>query len=142
MNGNIVYYDYLNEESKYFTPNKSTVDVREFNVIDLPIDCVVSREGNSVWKVYNFKDAPLKNQGWKIHISTTLEDAKQVLKIVSSILLERKIAFKHIVSDWDLINTNSKTANRASSGKFITIYPPTDDEFLNLLDILYNTLYS
>ncbi|MGE7624851.1 class III lanthionine synthetase LanKC [Viridibacillus sp. NPDC096237] len=142
MKGNIVYYDYINEESKYFTPNKSTVDAVEFDLENLPSECVVSKQENSVWKVYTFKGVTLKNQGWKIHISTTFEDAKQILKIVSDILLERKVSFKHIVSDWDFINTNSKTANRASSGKFITIYPPTDDEFLNLLDILYNTLHS
>ncbi|NRR23037.1 class III lanthionine synthetase LanKC [Brevibacillus sp. MS2.2] len=142
MKANMVYYDYLNENSKYFTPNKSSVTEREFNVTNLSDDCVVSKEENSVWKMYMFKEQSLQAQGWKIHISATLDNAEQILQKVSNILVERKVHFKHLASEWDYLTTNSKTANRASSGKFITIYPPSDDDFLNLLDLLYTTLHS
>ncbi|MFP3441302.1 hypothetical protein R0K18_26580, partial [Pantoea sp. SIMBA_133] len=67
-------------------------------------------------------------------------NAKQILSKVSDLLVARKIPFKHLKSEYEFINTNSKTANRASSGKFITIYPPSNEAFLNLLSLLYNTL--
>ncbi|MBS3678770.1 class III lanthionine synthetase LanKC [Ornithinibacillus massiliensis] len=140
MDRNFAYYDYLNEDSNYFVPIKPSYSGEEYSVVNLPDGCIISDDERSVWKVYNFKESVLIEQGWKIHISATINKAKEVLSIVSDLLIDRKIAFKHLKSEYEFINTNSKTANRASSGKFITIYPPSNEEFLNLLNLLYDKL--
>ncbi|MEK3906711.1 class III lanthionine synthetase LanKC [Oceanobacillus sp. FSL W7-1309] len=140
MDKNLAYYDYLNEDSNYFVPNNLTPSSEKYLVMNLPDDCIISNDEKSVWKVYNFKEGILIEQGWKIHISATINNAKQILSKVSDLLVARKIPFKHLKSEYEFINTNSKTANRASSGKFITIYPPSNEAFLNLLSLLYNTL--
>lgn len=65
---------------------------------NLSDDCVVSREENSVWKMYKFKEQSLQAQGWQINISATLDNAEQILQKVSNILVERKVHFKHLAS--------------------------------------------
>lgn len=84
----------------------------------------------------NIDELPI--QGWKIHISANIEDSKNVLRDVSKHLIEKKISFKYVPSEYDLLLTYSKSADRIEAGKFITIYPKDDEEFCGLLDPLMN----
>ncbi|MDR0626556.1 MAG: hypothetical protein LBG11_04725, partial [Bifidobacteriaceae bacterium] len=43
------------------------------------------------------------------------------------------MSFKYLPSLDALFNQNRKYAPRSSSGKFVTIYPADDDEFIDLL---------
>lgn len=79
-------------------------------------------------------------QGWKIHISTTIDSAEKTLEIVSNVLFDYKISFKYVKSLWELSIKNSKYSNRSAAGKFITIFPPNEQVFLNLLEILSSLL--
>lgn len=83
---------------------------------------------------------PIPPQGWKIHISSTLENTQKTLDIVSNILISRNTHFKFVMSTWDLFVKNSKYGDRSASGKFITIYPATDYLFYTLLDELNEAL--
>lgn len=77
-------------------------------------------------------------QGWKIHISATILTAKEILKRVVPILIEKITSFKFVV-DLDILKfINSKNSNRASSGKFITIYPETEERFKEILEKIYS----
>ncbi len=88
-----------------------------------------------IYANFNLSEVPL--EGWKIHISCTLKNYKQIIKSVIPILLKGKISFK-IVKDIELYRQNSlKTGDQFSYGKFITIYPASKEHFLNLLEILY-----
>lgn len=113
------------------------VNSKVYKVPNLPDCCVTSNEENSPWVFYTFKGKKIKDQGWKIHVSATLDNAHEILEDVSKVLIDRQIAFKHIMDESSLLTINSKNGNRTNSGKFITIYPPTDEVFLELLDILY-----
>ena len=78
----------------------------------------------------------LPKQGWKIHITASLIDAQDLLNSIAIFLIQSNISFKFIPSFEKLKALNSKYANRAESGKFITIYPKSEQEFLGLLDKL------
>ncbi|AMX00148.1 class III lanthionine synthetase LanKC [Rummeliibacillus stabekisii] len=140
MDQNYKYFNYLMDGTRYFSKYnpKNRKDVKDFRVTTiLPQNCFIVTEDESPWKFYSFKDHEIKEQGWKIHISATMNNAQEILEDVSRILIEQQIPFKHIVDAPSLHSLNSKTGGRASSGKFIAIYPSTDTEFLELLDVLY-----
>lgn len=77
-----------------------------------------------------------QNKGGKIHVTSSLEDSKSVLDKVARLCLDKKIEFKHLKNKDSFMKMNSKNANRASSGKFITIYPKNNEVFVELLEMI------
>ncbi|MEV7415313.1 class III lanthionine synthetase LanKC [Streptomyces sp. NPDC089919] len=65
----------------------------------------------------------LPTQGWKIHVSACLDNAETVLGKVHAYCVERRTAFKFVPSRYLLHLRNAKYADRAASGKFLTVYP-------------------
>ncbi|MGG0369607.1 class III lanthionine synthetase LanKC [Priestia endophytica] len=137
MNKNQLYFNYLKRGSQYYEKIDSTDTKLVYKVTNLPDNCSTVTEENSPWKFHNFKNRKLKDQGWKIHVSATINNAQEILEEISEVLIEKEISFKHIIDEPTLHSINSKNGNRISSGKFITIYPPTDEVFVELLDTLY-----
>ncbi|MFB8733359.1 hypothetical protein ACEQPO_03745 [Bacillus sp. SL00103] len=80
----------------------------------------------------------MPKQGWKIHITTDIEEAQKTLDIVIPYLIKNKVSFKFVPNERQLLFKNSKNGDRASSGKFITIYPNNKKTFLKLLSDLDN----
>ncbi|MFD5065241.1 class III lanthionine synthetase LanKC [Streptomyces sp. NPDC058394] len=68
----------------------------------------------------------LPSQGWKIHVSACLDNAERVLAAVQAYCLQNEVAFKFVPSRYLLHQRNAKYADRAASGKFITVYPDDD----------------
>jgi serine/threonine protein kinase len=87
-----------------------------------------SRFEQGVWIAVHPHDVDLPPQGWKIHISARLDDAEDVLRIVWDYCVARKVVFKFLRSRDILLVINSKHADRASSGKLLTLYPVGDAE--------------
>ena len=79
-------------------------------------------------------------QGWKIHISATLDNYQIILDSVTTICLTNDTPFKFINSIEKLFFIYSKKTSQTEIGKFITIYPENDQTFLYLLDVLYQEL--
>jgi hypothetical protein len=76
-------------------------------------------------------------QGFKIHVSSVPRHAARVLDLVVPELVGRRTGFK-IAGDVQLHSfLLSKRAGRGGSGKFMTIYPPNDAAFAELLQALY-----
>lgn len=75
-------------------------------------------------------------QGWKIHITSELKDAQNMLYDVAQHLIEKHISFKFVPNLKALEAKNLKYASRIASGKFITVYPEHEPQFLELLDEL------
>ncbi|MFF0504576.1 class III lanthionine synthetase LanKC [Streptomyces fimicarius] len=86
-----------------------------------------SRRGD--WLAYSPDGLRLPPQGWKIHVSAALDNASCVLERVVAHCLEHRLAFKCIPTPGLLALRNAKYADRAGSGKFITVYPPSDEAF-------------
>jgi serine/threonine protein kinase len=59
--------------------------------------------------------------------------APHILALVAGVCFAHGATFKHLPSREALWEQNSKYADRGRSGKFITVYPSGDDEFVSLL---------
>ncbi|WP_083910944.1 class III lanthionine synthetase LanKC [Henriciella marina] len=104
----------------------------------IPSDWLCRRSG--AW--WNF--APLNNNlpdsGFKIHVSSNLESAPDVLTQVSRMAFSCGVPFKFIVDQKLHEFSNSKNYSSWSCGKFITIYPASTREFSVLIDWLRTAL--
>lgn len=105
------------EESSFYAPVRGAV----------PLGWARSRRGD--WLSYSPEGLQLPPQGWKIHVSAALDNAASVLDRVVGYCLEHRLAFKCIPNPGLLALRNAKYADRAGSGKFITVYPPSEDAF-------------
>jgi len=116
-----------------YTPNDK--DFRDEVALGLSTTWQMERTG--VW-YYCFPANPLfrvSHQGWKIHVSSELTHAAELLRRVLPILKQREVSFKFAVDRQMLTLLNSKLWHRGGSGKFITIYPP-EEVFQTLLQEL------
>ncbi|MFT4051954.1 MAG: hypothetical protein QM677_06865 [Microbacterium sp.] len=77
-------------------------------------------------------DVELRQQGWKIHVSATPENAAHILASTAEVCVREHVPFKFIGTREHLITRNSKSADRSASGKFITVYPRDDDQLTDL----------
>ena len=79
---------------------------------------------------------PLPNQGWKIHVLSAQSNANDILQAVVPVLDARSIDFKFALDHRVLAMMNSKRWGRQGAGKFVTIYPIDEAEFVDLLEHL------
>ncbi|NJQ17689.1 class III lanthionine synthetase LanKC [Streptomyces bohaiensis] len=91
-----------------------------------PLPSGWQRADRGDWVSWSPAAASLPQQGWKIHVSATLDNAPAVLERVVALCVSRKVPFKCVPSPALLLRRNAKYADRAGSGKFVTVYP--DDE--------------
>jgi hypothetical protein len=93
-------------------------------------------EQRAEWTLLGPRGVCLPPQGWKVHLSACLDNAATILGIAWDYCVAHSIAFKFLTTRADLLVRNAKYANRAGSGKFITLYPPNDAEFEEMVDRL------
>lgn len=82
-----------------------------------------TRSDDTVWVHHHRDGVTLPEQGWKIHVSTIPSAAQAVLDAVAVFCRRTGTTFKHLRDERQLERVLSKEADRASSGKFVTIYP-------------------
>ena len=75
-------------------------------------------------------------QGWKLHLSATPRDGLALLQRVLPILVRTGTPFKFLLDRPLLELSNGKNWSRATSGKFVTIYPKSRHEFTSLAEML------
>lgn len=90
------------------------------------------RGSSGPWVMCTPADVELRQQGWKIHVSATPENAANILASTAETCVRGHVPFKFIGTREQLITRNSKSADRSASGKFITIYPRDDDQLTAL----------
>ena len=96
--------------------------------------------GTSIEMVYEVSLYELEEFGFKIHISATINNYKQVFDVVSELLEQEGAMYKYL-SDFNKIYKNfSETESLAESGKFITIYPRNRENCIKLLEKIYQKL--
>ncbi len=137
MEGEFKYLEYITQSSAYYKKPTKKESV-EFIVEGLDNTWTISKE-DSFWTMYFVPEVEMIEQGFKIHVSTVYENAKNTLNIVSELLIKKKIAFKHVKDKTALYSMYSKHGSRISAGKFITIYP-NEKEFYPLLEELDEAL--
>ena len=88
------------------------------------------------WTYCNILGKKLNVQGWKIHISATYKNHKDILEKVVKLAVEHQMCFKFATNEENFMYINSKNIARASAGKFIVLYPD-EKEFEMVLEELY-----
>jgi serine/threonine protein kinase len=111
-----LFYDVLHSTTK-----------ASFRTADRPLADGWIRKEQDDWWVFRSGRTDLPAQGWKIHVSATLDNADRVLDTVWDYCLPRGIDFKFLRSPGALLGRVSKYAPRGYSGKLVTIYPVDDD---------------
>lgn len=122
------------ESFDFYTPRLT--DFYELVSGKLPQGWQIKRSG--IWFQCISEQQKLPDQGWKIHVSATRANATEILQRVSSLLFAAgDTAFKFALDMPILCLLNGKNWPRASSGKFITIYPSGNGRFLELIEQIH-----
>ncbi len=129
-------------DTPFYDPIDTHYQLRDEHFLHaLPAEQRALFERFGLW--WSYRHNPnLPMQGWKIHVSATYDNAREVFRQTASYLIRHGIDFK-VALDMNILELlNSKAASRGSSGKFITIYPQTDAEFAQTLRDLEPLLQS
>ncbi len=86
-----------------------------------------TRLDSGAWTHWGPAELVLPDQGWKVHVSSSLTNARSVLAVVSAVCAELGVPFKHLAGQRTFLRAHEKHANRVQSGKFCTLYPPTEE---------------
>jgi hypothetical protein len=86
------------------------------------------RDGAVRWTLFGYRRRPMPDQGWKIHIASSIRDAPRLFAKVVPALLAGNCAFKMPAFIDDAITINSGRAGRTLIGKIVTVYPRDDGE--------------
>lgn len=92
-----------------------------------------THQPTDTWMHYAPADHQTPAQGWKIHVSARLDDAESALDAVWSYCVAQSVPFKFLRSRPVMTMLNSKAADRASSGKLVTIYPADEEQLETVL---------
>ena len=102
-------------------------------------DWVITRDGFWFF-VHPAADFDMPDQGWKVHVSATIENAASILSKAARIALVNGVPFKFALDKNVQATMSSKRWARGGSGKFITMYPSDLSNFKSLLEQLYAEL--
>lgn len=91
---------------------------------------------SGMWAFYDGAGATMPVQGWKIHVSATTHTALETIERCVPVFVRHGVPFKHCADRFLLSLLNNKVWNRGGSGKFFTVYPHDDAQFLVLLEDL------
>ena len=127
--------------SDFYYPSERRTFSREYQEV---IESILPKQ----WRIYPTHywtqlvgpERNLKVQGWKIHISATIDSAKQTLAIVAKRCWALNTEFKYATDHYIHHLLLSKNVRRQSGGKFMTIYPSSDEIFDDLLELLHSDL--
>lgn len=117
----------------YDTPARAKGQSDNFELSLCPAPNGWVRSDLDNWVVLTPDGVDLPPQGWKIHVSACLDDARDTLTAVWHYCVPRRIAFKFLPSEDSLLLANAKYAPRESSGKFVTIYPLDEAQLATVL---------
>lgn len=92
-----------------------------------------TRHDNGVWTMWLPPAGALADQGWKVHVSSSLVNTGRVLDTVCAICTESQVPFKHIAAERFFLTLHEKHGSRVSSGKFCAAYPPDQEAARELL---------
>lgn len=119
--------------NELFATADDSVSAGQIWEIDPPTEWSKHRFG--LWSSYS-PQKPLPLYGWKVHVSATREEAKDVLEITSGAAFDQNCHFKHLSGEHDFLTLHSKNSNRMQSGKFIALYPENEMSALHLMEQL------
>ncbi|MGX1274432.1 class III lanthionine synthetase LanKC [Streptomyces phaeoluteigriseus] len=123
-------------DAPYRTVPRAGAGRSRYAAASSPVPAGWQRNESGDWLALRPVDAELPDQGWKIHVSACLDNAESVLERVWRHCVASGTAFKFVPSRYLLHQRNAKYADRAGSGKFITVYPADETRFEQLANEL------
>lgn len=87
---------------------------------------------DDTWVRVEHPDAVVPTQGWKLHVSATVDNAADVLGRVLPVLFDEPCSFKVAASLDRLDELNRGDGGPSQVGKFITVYPADDGHAVRL----------
>lgn len=96
----------------------------------------VTRDG--FWCYLTRHEELRRAQGWKLHVSATPASAETVLARSLPVLLSGRSPFKFASTVDHVALLNARHTPRGHSGKFVTVYPHSDEEAVWLADALHH----
>lgn len=93
------------------------------------------------WISYRPRGVRLPRQGWKIHVSATLDRAAEVVRDVFSVCVAHRAPFKVVPGPREYHRRNGKYGERAGSGKLVTVYPLDNNHLRGLVLALDERLH-
>ena len=93
--------------------------------------------GDGFWCYVTQQGQLRRTQGWKLHVSATLASAETVLTRSLPVLLGGRSPFKFAKTIDHVAMLNARHTPRGHSGKFVTVYPHSDEEAVRLAKALH-----
>ncbi|GES33849.1 class III lanthionine synthetase LanKC [Streptomyces angustmyceticus] len=124
------YGPYIVADSNWYEPLERCDDTASrFSLTKRAFPAGWKRDQQGVWEVL----APvggknLPRQGWKIHITATPDTAEETIEQTWAVCQRLNLPWKFLRSRRITTVLNSKYANRAASGKVVTVYPRDAEE--------------
>jgi tRNA A-37 threonylcarbamoyl transferase component Bud32 len=139
---------YLGSNELFYEPNYAHYRPSD-DLINL-VDSMIEARGG-IWKTRRVdvwthvvpagpNAAQLPLQGWKIHVSAHGGNCHAILAKVAALAFEHGVQFKFANDVNTLRMMTSKRWPRGGSGKFITLYPMTDEAFKEFIELAYAVL--
>jgi hypothetical protein len=116
---------FLVADQDYYEPWDIIDPGRRYHVSPMPDGW--TRKDSGAWTHWGPDGLVLPDQGWKVHVSSSLDNAQSVLPVVSLVCAEAGVPFKHLAGHRMFLLAHDKHAARVQSGKFCTLYPPTEE---------------
>lgn len=102
---------------------------------DMPESIQWSNDGH--WICFKPKKLTLPAQGWKIHLSVVPVEGAELLRRITPILTRYGVMWKAVSSGLKLIETSNGSTPLPQTGKCVTVYARSDEQFMQLLEEMY-----
>jgi hypothetical protein len=122
---------YLIADRDYYQPWDTADPGRRYHPGTMPPSW--TRQDSGAWTHWGPAGFLLPDKGWKVHVSSSVNNAASVLMVVSAVCLEFDVPFKHLAGHRTFLLMHGKHADRVQAGKFCALYPSTEQRALLLL---------
>jgi len=122
--------EYFETLSRY----RATPVYRDILLTLLPESWTLTR--SDIWIHARSRSTRIESQGFKIHISASISQAESVLQRIVPVCVNAGASFKIVVDPTVHRFLNSKRFHRSGSGKFATIYSPSETSFRHMVEEL------
>ncbi|EME66848.1 hypothetical protein G352_02889 [Rhodococcus ruber BKS 20-38] len=93
---------------------------------------------DAFFRVYAPPSAPPPESGTKLHVSSSVACAPDVLRACLPVLVAHEVAFKHVATLRGLSFLSTGRGGASQVGKFLTVYPATSDRGAELAALLHD----
>ncbi|RME98187.1 MAG: hypothetical protein D6773_14795 [Alphaproteobacteria bacterium] len=103
----------------------------------LPRDAGWSVYRGGYWTQASHESNVRMIQGWKIHLSASRKSARELLDRTVPIFARHRVGFKFLSDENIVAISLSKNAARTAAGKFVTVYPESEESFKVIIGEVY-----